>query len=153
MDMHTVQIGPNEIQINAMHAQIITDILECFVYSQEWCTLFESRRMNGSCRYACSLRPRDCCVTCLMQSYNVLLSLHNLSASICHASPVVYIPCISISVSDHNWPYVLLHNTSSHLTISTEERRKQAVCIYPLWLARAFVPRKDDRTSATRPSA
>lgn len=36
--------------------------------------------------------------------YHVLLSLHDLSHSSCHALPIVYIPCMSIPISDYSWP-------------------------------------------------
>lgn len=36
-------------------------------------------------------------------------ALHDLSASIRHVLPLVYIPCMIISVLDHSWPWMLIN--------------------------------------------
>ena len=54
LDMHKIQTRPNAIKIIAMQrTNISTNVLQHFVYSQEWCTIYQGRMMNRSCLCFC----------------------------------------------------------------------------------------------------
>lgn len=54
VDVHTIQTRPNATQIITMqHTNISMNILQRFVLSQEWSTIFKGRKMNRSCLCAC----------------------------------------------------------------------------------------------------
>lgn len=88
-----------------------------WTFCVQWCNVFKDCRMN--CRYLCV-----CFATMILLLYlfyfiiQRLLSLHDSSVPICHALPQVAMPCISIFVSDHNIPCMLLYLYSCLATSS-----------------------------------
>lgn len=91
VDMHTIQMRPNAIQIIAVQRMNICTNVFHFVYSQEWITIYKDRKINSSCLCVCFATMR----MLLNVSYAIVecsLELHDLPASICHDFPLVNIP-------------------------------------------------------------
>ena len=89
------------IKIIAMQRKIVrTNVVQRFVCSHEWCTIFKGRKTSRSCLCVCcaTMRLLLNMLHVIVQRFT-MISQHDLSASIFHAVPLVYIPCTCISIS------------------------------------------------------
>lgn len=112
-------------KLSQCNAQTInsTNVLQCFLYLQEWCTNFKSRKVAALC--ARDLRQWDCS-NCHLITLRFIIPAR-ITTSICHALPLVYIPCFSVSVSDYNWPWMLLHIHRCRYTLLTRINERMNV--------------------------
>ena len=59
VDMHTIQMRPNAIKIIAMQRTTVrTNVVQRFVCSHEWCTIFKGRKTSRSCLCVCCATMR-----------------------------------------------------------------------------------------------
>ena len=59
VDMHTIQMRPNAIKIIAMqHTTVRTNVVQRFVCSHEWCTIYKGRKTSRSCLFVCCATMR-----------------------------------------------------------------------------------------------
>lgn len=126
VNMHIIQTQANAIQIIAIQrTNNSTNVLQCFAYSQEWCTNFKGRKVAALC--ARDLRQWDCS-NCHLITLRFIIPAR-ITTSICHALPLVYIhvPCFSVSVSDYNWPWMLLHIHRCRYTLLTRINERMNV--------------------------
>ena len=58
-DMHNIQMRPNAIKIIAMQRTTVrTNVVQRFVCSHEWCTIFKGRKTSRSCLCVCCATMR-----------------------------------------------------------------------------------------------
>ena len=59
IDMHNIQMRPNAIKIIAMQRTTVrTNVVQRFVCSHEWCTIFKGRKTSRSCLCVCCATMR-----------------------------------------------------------------------------------------------